>query len=263
MAAALGLSGCVAAAIPMVAGGALVRSATDGRASSSNDEVPIPLAAASPAAEADTVPATPGTQSARSNRAIARFISHAAGQAGSATPPLSAMLREPEALDAKRTPCEQAEPAVLIDVDPADAIYAPGARLHPAPELAAGLAELRGKGVAIAWISGASAAFAGDLRMALVDSGLDPAGRDTLLLMRYPEDRKQTRREDLATTHCLIAIAGDERADFDELYDHLVNRDAAFPLERLIGEVWFLLPDLSADHDPAPSTLAAKDKPKS
>ena len=78
-----------------------------------------------------------------------------------------------------------------------------------------------------------------------------PESRDILLLMRYPGDRKQTRREDLARRACLLAIAGDEREDFDELYAYLVNPEAALRLENLIGDGWFLVPPLhSSDQRP-------------
>ena len=60
--------------------------------------------------------------------------------------------------------------------------------------------------------------------------------------MRYPEDRKQTRREDLAASSCLIAIAGDVRSDFDELFEYLINHEAAAMLDPLIGNGWFVIP---------------------
>ena len=83
---------------------------------------------------------------------------------------------------------------------------------------------------------------AGDIRRTLVASGLDPAGRDELALLRYPDDRKQTRRADFAKEFCLVAIAGDDRGDFDELYQYIKDRDAAAPLDALIGNGWFLIP---------------------
>ena len=80
------------------------------------------------------------------------------------------------------------------------------------------------------------------MRRALRASGLDPAGRDELVLMRYPEERKQTRREDFAKQYCLVAIAGDDRADFDELFEYLKNPTAAGPLDALFGKGWFVIP---------------------
>ena len=96
--------------------------------------------------------------------------------------------------------------------------------------------------VEIFWISSLPAVQAGAVRRALGTSGLDPDGKDNLLLMRNADDRKQERRRELAGTHCIVAIAGDTRADFDELYAYLKDRDAAQPLEELVGAGWFLTP---------------------
>ena len=104
------------------------------------------------------------------------------------------------------------------------------------------LAALRLQEVEIFWSSTLPAVRAGEVRKVLTNSGLDPRGRDGLLLMRNKEDRKQARIKDLGETHCLIAIAGDRRADFDELYLYLRDKSAAQPLEELIGAGWFLTP---------------------
>jgi hypothetical protein len=172
------------------------------------------------------------------------------------------MLRDPSALDGKRRECGSAAPTVLIDLDPAGGHLAPGGAVSVPSGLPEGLAELRAAGLDVAWISGASAAEAPDIRIALGATGLDPGGKDRLLLMRYPGDRKQTRREDLAGASCLIAIAGDERRDFDELYDYLVNPEAALALDLLIGDGWFLLPrPATADTtESQSSTLAANEE---
>ncbi len=61
-------------------------------------------------------------------------------------------------------------------------------------------------------------------------------------MMRRKDDRKQTRRKELGETHCVIAIAGDMRGDFDELFLFLKDPASAAPLERLIGAGWFLIP---------------------
>ena len=47
---------------------------------------------------------------------------------------------------------------------------------------------------------------------------------------------------DFAAEFCVVALAGDERADFDELFQYLKNPAAAAPLEALIGKGWFLIP---------------------
>ncbi|MEO0462266.1 MAG: hypothetical protein AAF127_03990 [Pseudomonadota bacterium] len=171
-----------------------------------------------------------------------------------AEPTLSAMLRDPTALSAERRACSGTTPTVLIDLDPAGETLAAESTIAVPPGLPEGLAELRMAKIDIAWISGASAADAPDIRLALGATGLDPEGSDMLLLMRYPGDRKQTRREDLAASSCLIAIAGNEREDFDELYDYLVDREAALGLELLIGDGWFLLPSALSDRVAGPAS---------
>ncbi|NJK31325.1 MAG: hypothetical protein HC927_02305 [Deltaproteobacteria bacterium] len=47
--------------------------------------------------------------------------------------------------------------------------------------------------------------------------------------------------ENLAATACIIAIAGDERADFDERYRYLRNPRAGAQLDLLIDDGWFLI----------------------
>ncbi|NQX93791.1 MAG: hypothetical protein HRT64_02500, partial [Erythrobacter sp.] len=149
---------------------------------------------------------------------------------------LSAVLSNPAALDGKRAPCDAANPGVLIDLDIAGSRFSPDSQIVDPGNVAQELAALRAQDISVAWISGASAAYAGDVRAALKASGLDPEGKDEVLLMRYPGDRKQTRREELAASSCLVAIAGDERADFDELFGYLARPEAALGLDLLIGD---------------------------
>ena len=184
------------------------------------------------------------------NGAFAGLIRYASDQAAPippGSPKFSAYLEKPSALDGKRAECVARSAMVLIDLDPKDAEFVPNEDAKAPASLSTGLAELRDKGVAIAWISRASVWFAGDIRVTLKQSGLDPAGKDQLILMRYPGDRKQTRRKDLASSACVIAIAGDVREDFDELYEYLRHPEAAGSLEALIGKGWFLVPQIFAE----------------
>jgi hypothetical protein len=136
-------------------------------------------------------------------------------------------------------------PAVVIDLDEGADTFVPG-RLAPAPvEVAAGLARLRQASVVVLWISRLPASRAADVARALRTAGFDPRGQDQLLLVRNADDRKQTLREDASQDVCVIAIAGDQRGDFDELYDYLRNPDGAFALDSMIGQVWFLIPSLA------------------
>jgi len=258
----------------VIAGGAVLRTGTDGKDARVMVEdvietppalAPVPLAEI--ARDSDTMfagpaPAPEGASApapdALAAPGYAEFLAFAASAAtgtaastGAARP--SALLADPASLESERKPCPPGPPVVLLDLDPAGGVLAREPVARPRPALARGLAQLRRAGVAIAWISGQSAAHAGAVREALAASGLDPEGADTLLLMRHPGERKQTRREDLAESACLVAIAGDEREDFDELYAYLVNPEAALGLELLIGDGWFLVPPLlPSDQRPTP-----------
>jgi len=154
----------------------------------------------------------------------------------------SALLAAPGTLAPATKTCSIHPAAVLIDLDPGTAVLDPATALRSDPRLAGTLAALRGEGVTIGWLTGNTADRAGAVRRALNASGLDPVGRDELVLLRYPEERKQTRREDFSRAFCVVAIAGDERGDFDELFQYLKNPATAAPLEPLIGKGWFVIP---------------------
>lgn len=189
--------------------------------------------------------APPRARAAAPAAAFADFAAFARRQAaipaaGAERP--SAMLVDSGRLAPETRLCSIHPSAILIDLDPAGGLIDPDAAPAADPALANDLAELRRAGVEIGWISGRTADRAGAIRRALAESGLDPDGRDQLVLLRFPEERKQTRREDFAKSHCVLAIAGDERADFDELFAYLRDPAAATPLDALIGKGWFLVP---------------------
>ncbi|HSJ77635.1 MAG TPA: hypothetical protein VK913_02770 [Erythrobacter sp.] len=161
---------------------------------------------------------------------------------------LSAMLADPIALDGKRRQCAAGmRPVALIDLDPMGGVFAPPATPEKRPNLAQGLAEMREAGVVITWISDLPVDQSGALRTALEQSGLDPRGEDIISLSRDGTDRKQQRMDNLAGITCIIAIAGDERADFDERYKYLRNPEAGFRLEQVIGDGWFLIEQVFPD----------------
>lgn len=151
--------------------------------------------------------------------------------------------------------CGILPPAVIIDLDPAGGKLDPAAPIALDPVLAEGLAQLRSADVAVFWASGATVVEAGRVRDHLLAAGLDPWGRDPLLLMRRSDDRKELRRREVAQTHCVVAIAGDSKSDFDELFDFLRNPAAGASLDELMGQGWFLTPSLA----PAPPA-ATKDQ---
>ena len=117
--------------------------------------------------------------------------------------------------------------------------------------VAAGLAHLRDAGVVVLWISKLPAARAADAARALRNSGLDPRRQDQLLLLRRAQDRKQLLREDASDDVCIVAIAGDRRSDFDELFDYLRNPGSAAGLDAMLGNGWFLVPTLDGAATPS------------
>lgn len=154
----------------------------------------------------------------------------------------SAMLANATALEAARIKCKSGTPTVLIDLDPKDAELFPVDAGTASPAFAERLTQLRNQGVSIAWISQSGTDKESLLRVALFRSGLDQLGADRILLIAGPDQRKQLLREHLAETSCLVAIAGDERSDFHELFDYLLNPADAVALEPLIGDGWFIIP---------------------
>ncbi len=179
----------------------------------------------------------PGEAGARA--ALRAFAEQRLAQA---EPGPSALLASPASLQPERMPCRTGPPAILIDLDPTGAL----APLEPPPagvrsSLAQTLATLRRQGLTIAWITDRGPTQARAIRAALAAAGLDPEGIDPLLVQRFPGETKQPRRRALGAAHCVLAIAGDSREDFDDLYVYLREPNAAFALETLIGESWFLI----------------------
>lgn len=206
----------------------------------SADMAPPAIIARTPVSSSASPPA-PALDS-RAYDALYTYVDQQARRDPVELPRQSALLLAPGSLSPVRTNCSIRPPALLIDLDPADRVFDPDLSPAPNPALSQMLASLRLQAIDVFWISKIAAVRAGAVRKALVDSGLDPAGRDGLLLMRKLDDRKQLRRRELDETHCVVAIAGDTRADFDELYLYLKDTAAAQSLEELIGAGWFLAP---------------------
>lgn len=179
---------------------------------------------------------------------FARFVRYSqasARQAAQGAELPSAVLSDPVALDGKRRRCAAGEQLVaVIDLDPAGGIFAPPATPAKQPGLALGLAVLREAGVEIAWLSDLATVQSGALRTALEQSGLDPRGQDIISLRREEGDAKDQRRANLAGIACIIAIAGDERTDFDTRFKYLRSPEAGAGIEPLIGDGWFLIEPL-------------------
>lgn len=264
------LSGCLGAvALPLLAGGAFV--VRDKQRVRAATQVPSP----SPSVTLETqrareavAPIGPGTRiemtqlrelpppsgapgPAPASDAWAQFFAYALGKSlpsdGERRRLQSALLRSPPSIDAPvRRDCPAQFPAVVIDLDDQAAPFAPERLVSAWAGIPEGLARLRAAGVTVLWISRLPAARAADVAGALRTSGLDPQGQDQLLLLRNGEDRKQALREDASLDVCLVAVAGDERSDFDELFDYLRDPNGAIGLYSMMGDGWFLVPSLTA-----------------
>jgi hypothetical protein len=250
------LGGCVAmAALPVLAGGAMVAGGNVKIRAATPRPKPARVAAVPPGEEmtagtgvalADL--AAPATSLAMDpsdpwQQFFAYALRKAADLAEDDAAARSALLEANPSLDLPRTrPCQSNVPAVLIDLDPETRPFIPAAARLPRPGLTAGLARLREAGVAVVWITALPASYVGEVADALRTSGLDPEGADALLLARGREDRKQVLREEANRDVCVIAIAGDRKADFDELFDYLRDPARAVSLDSLLGVGWFLAP---------------------
>jgi len=265
--AGMSLSGCVAVAIPALAGSAMVGSRVDGKDASTSARLAADAAASAPApatapvSAPDTAPNAvpvapviaprsaaypdPADPLTSEQLGFAHFVRYAQASALGAkrgADLLSAMLSDPVALDGQRRRCAAGEQMVaLIDLDPKGSSFAPPADPASQLSLALGLAVMREAGVVIAWLSEMSVNQSGALRTALEQSGLDPRGEDIVSLRRDGDDSKHKRKDNLAQITCIVAIAGDERADFDERFKYLRNPEAGAGLEPVIGNGWFLI----------------------
>lgn len=266
------LSGCVAALIPVAAGGLIVgkdklRTAPASRQAGDGMGEPAIAAADAPPAQQPVVLKgaeqlafnRPGTRSHSAGAALApdlrtpmagdqafagfsEYVEAQAGRNPILQPRQSALLAVSGSLTPDRSDCSIRPPAVIIDLDPSSAMFNPAVEGKPATALAQMLRSFRMRDTEVFWISGLPALDSAAVRQRLIASGLDPSGRDGLLLMRRADERKQARRRELAATHCVIAIAGDAKSDFDELFDYLKDPSTSWPLDELLDAGWFLTP---------------------
>ena len=153
-------------------------------------------------------------------------------------------------LQARKRPCADREPAVIVDLDAAQGAFVPDTAARAPADVTAALARLREAGVVVLWISQLHADEVDRVAEALKASGLDPTGRDPILLVRNNDERKQVLRTQANETTCVIAIAGDHRTDFDELFDYLRDPDQATMYDSLLNSGWFLVPPLLAAPTP-------------
>ena len=278
------LGGCAAALVPVVAGGVMAKKQLDGDGEKAGERaaevtagseiaqpppakrIPVftpetaprgglagplappaaPLAPASP----EPAPTAPPPQSAppqRGSDPYAAFARHALerGLAARDGTRLSALVEQDSLTATPRlAECAAQPPAVLIDLDPGTAAFDLDNPPLAAPGLAERLQALRASGLTVLWSASLPVTEAERLYTILQATGLDPQRTDRLLLLKPGQDRKQQRREAAARDWCIVAIAGDRRADFDEAFDYL--RDPQGPVARALeshfGAGWFLAP---------------------
>jgi hypothetical protein len=271
------LSGCVAILVPVAAGSLIAKKQIDaakrakraeatmtGATAGAEQDIPNPNAGPTP--ETDTTaeilpapetlgdkPAAQSTSLSAADRLLSSGIRHPyrefvhysleqAARRFNGLPVRSAVLIDNISLASPKTiDCGQKPLAIILDLDEAKNATAPGG-IKP-DEFAVLMETLRESGIRIAWISDdASAASEG--RIAMLSSSDNPALKpsDLVMLGRRGGLRKQEQRWELAKDHCILAIAGDRRADFDELYDYLRQPELAIRLDGMWNRGWFELP---------------------
>ncbi len=270
--AALTLQGCVALVLPIAAAGVIGKKEVDkARARTRAAEADFKAASidktappqvfvgdAPPEQIATALPVPTETDSPGAMTALERlaasnisnaylpFVRHALGEAakrGKGKAARSAVLTENVSLTQPQTiSCDAKPMAVLIDLD-----VAPGTPAEMDVErqngFAALLETLRESGIRIAWLAETDESQLKPI-LDLLREGEEPVLRDTdIMLIGLPGSyRKQERRWSLAASHCVVAIAGDRKSDFDELFDYLRDQSYAIRLETFTGRGWFELP---------------------
>jgi hypothetical protein len=145
-------------------------------------------------------------------------------------------------IDPESMACDAKPLAAIIDLD-----VAPGTPAEMEVDAQSGFAflldSMRAADIRIAWLAEANEMHLQPITN-LLREGEEPVMRDEdIMLIGLPgKASKQERRQQLARDHCILAIAGDRRGDFDELYDYLRDPEYAIRLEAYMDRGWFLLP---------------------
>ena len=271
--AATQLSGCVAAAIaPLAATGALGAKAAKGKgggeavATTPRPEVSIgqgvsavPPLLAPAVAEAEPAPPIPVqppaaqpagmagslADSADPYAAMAAYVLAQAEAGRTGKVRKSALLDQRSLVEVPRMrACADQRSAVLIDLDPGTGTFDLDDPPAPEPGLANHLRRIRGTGTAVVWVASLPQTQSKRLGTTLKATGLDPLGIDKVMLLSGAETRKQQLLDRADAEWCVLAIVGDRKADFDEVFDYLRNPDGpiGIALEQFIGAGWFLAP---------------------
>jgi hypothetical protein len=274
--AAVALQGCVAAVLPAIAAGGLAKRQIDvgkKRAREAEAEMkvaeqapppPPPIVevldqSTTPSAETGGMTATERLEKSSIRSLYLPFARHALEQAAlrkQGGSPKSAVLANKVSLtNPVAIPCGNKPMVAIIDVDIAPSTPAE-IEIEPQKGFGPLLQVIREADIRIAWISDMSEEQASP-NLEILRKGDEPALSDKdIMLFGHPRFRKQEQRWQLARDNCVVAIAGDRKGDFDELYDYLRDPDYAIRLDGFINRGWFLLPPPAAAVD---SDLVAAD----
>ncbi len=276
------LNGCVAVVIPIAAAGVIGKTQLDAKKRAKRAEVTmigvadrtraVEITSETDTGQRDIAAVVPDPPAAVLNTAggltvterlaisnirhsYFKFAQYSLGQAAkhaAGLTPRSAVLVENVSLAFPKTiDCGNKPLAVIIDLDAAPAVTPD----TPASASTSGLAELlelmREGGIRIAWISGESEGAVQPV-VAALQNGPSPILKpsDLVSFAERKGLRKQERRWAIANNHCVIAVAGDRRADFDELYDYIRQPDYAIRLDAMWDRGWFELPAPTAQTAP-------------
>ncbi|RXZ29978.1 acid phosphatase [Sphingomonas desiccabilis] len=125
-------------------------------------------------------------------------------------------------------------------------------KVDPVPGAVEAINAARKAGVAVVYISNRTAANAPATARALEGAGLGKAipGETLLLKEEGAGSGKDMRRAQVAETHCVVALVGDQLGDFSDLFSAAGMTPAArraaadgIQIEPLWGAGWFMLPN--------------------
>ena len=144
------------------------------------------------------------------------------------------------------TLCEDMPPALLVDLDGTTETSVPVS--DALIELFDGIREKGGKVIFVASVPEKEANM---VATDLVVAGLGPAKRnDTFYLVGDRQSSsKDTLRWKIASSNCIVAMAGDRYEDFSDQLTPALARNShqiGAPVQKLAGAGWFILPELRA-----------------
>ncbi len=170
-------------------------------------------------------------------------------------------------------PCTALAPAVMVDLDNSASLGAGANALASedavaVEELAAALSALRANDITIVWLSDRADSEADTMIAELRQTALQtPGDGDFLSLARSAKDSKQQRRIEASSRFCIVAMVGDNRSDFDQLFGYLRDPENFVVLNHMWDAGWFRkpVPDVSqlvtdTDEDLVPDDASSPDQ---